>query len=210
MEIITWCKIMFLLNHCLLRPVYESTIYSDMNARNVVPCNALSMTPLWSYQWLLDRKGPDPKIMLSICPPGLSLLIRFMSSCPHIYIYYCKYINSNGTNPSPFRCTTGFRNICHRLFWQVFEVLCVPFVYPAPRGPWWPPKLPTLWYPRHFLLFVQHLVITFNFGQPLLTTFNHGQYLVLTFNHGYHWYNAHWSHPRSTLAWLSPTTVYYF
>ena len=70
--------------------VWDHHLLSDMNARNVVPCNALSMTPLWSYQWLLDRKGPDPKIMLSICPPGRTLLIRFMSSCPHIYKYYCK------------------------------------------------------------------------------------------------------------------------
>ena len=73
-------------NYCLLRPVYETTIYSDMNAGNVVPCNALSMTPLWSYQWLLDRKGPDPKIMLSICPPGLSLLMSY-DLCRRVLTY---------------------------------------------------------------------------------------------------------------------------
>ena len=39
--------------------------------------------PLWSYQWLLDRKGPKPKIMLSICPRRQSFPVRFMSSCPH-------------------------------------------------------------------------------------------------------------------------------
>ena len=39
--------------------------------------------PVWSYQWLPDRKGPDPRLCCSICPRGPGFPVRFMSSCPH-------------------------------------------------------------------------------------------------------------------------------